>query len=591
MLQFLKYVFATIVGLFLFTIIGFIILAGIGAAIGSSSDATSLKDKSVLKLDLNRPIVENASDDENPFKNLGGPFADGAEDMGLVQLRDGLKRAAADSHIKGIYLQANYPQAGYSTLEEIRNALIEFKKSGKFIYSYGEMFSEKGYYVTSVADKIYLNPSGGMDFNGISAEVSFFKGALDKLEIKPVIFRVGEYKSAVEPYLRENMSDANKAQYNSLLNSLNDHIFAQIAKSRNIQVADLKKVADELTAYKPQGALTSKLVSNVGYYDEFETALKKEVKVDEDDKIEFMSLSKFLKAESAISYNDSDNKIAVIVGEGAIVGAKADKGNIGSDDWVAELRKARDDKKVKAIVLRIDSPGGSALASDVMWREVELAKKVKPVIASMGDYAASGGYYMAMAADEIVAQPTTITGSIGIFAQFFNFENFLKNKLGITNDRVNTNAHSDFPTVTREMDEFEKAWFQKSIENGYETFTSKAAKGRKMSIDKLKSLAGGRVWSGIEAKQNGLVDELGGLEDAVKIAAKKAKLKDGDFKTRFYPQPKNFFEELFDKKGDEAEAKILQAQFGDLAPYVKQLKDLKAREGVMMLMPEVIEFK
>ncbi|MEA5459655.1 signal peptide peptidase SppA [Arcicella sp. LKC2W] len=591
MLQFLKYVFATIVGLFLFTIVGFIILAGIGAAVGSSSDATSLKDKSVLKLDLNRPIVENASDDENPFKSLGGPFADNAEDMGLVQLRDGLKRAAADSHIKGIYLQANYPQAGYSTLEEIRNALIEFKKSGKFIYSYGEMFSEKGYYVTSVADKIYLNPSGGMDFNGISAEVSFFKGALDKLDIKPVIFRVGEYKSAVEPYLRENMSDANKAQYTSLLNSLNDHIFAQIAQSRNIQVSDLKKVANELTAYKPQGALSSKLVSNVGYYDEFETALKKEVKVDEDDKIEFVGLSKFLKAESAISYNDSDNKIAVIVGEGAIVGAKADKGNIGSDDWVAELRKARDDKKVKAIVLRIDSPGGSALASDVMWREVELAKKVKPVIASMGDYAASGGYYMAMAADEIVAQPTTITGSIGIFAQFFNFENFLKNKLGITNDRVNTNAHSDFPTVTREMDEFEKAWFQKSIENGYETFTSKAAKGRKMSIDKLKSLAGGRVWSGIEAKQNGLVDELGGLEDAVKIAAKKAKLKDGDFKTRFYPQPKNFFEELFDKKGDEAEAKILQAQFGDLAPYVKQLKDLKAREGVMMLMPEVIEFK
>jgi len=242
MLQFLKYVFATIVGLFLFTIVGFIILAGIGAAVGSSSDATSLKDKSVLKLDLNRPIVENASDDENPLKNLGGPFADGAEDMGLVQLRDGLKRAAADSHIKGIYLQANYPQAGYSTLEEIRNALIEFKKSGKFIYSYGEMFSEKGYYVTSVADKIYLNPSGGMDFNGISAEVSFFKGALDKLEIKPVIFRVGEYKSAVEPYLRENMSDANKVQYTSLLNSLNDHIFAQIAQSRNIQVADLRKL-------------------------------------------------------------------------------------------------------------------------------------------------------------------------------------------------------------------------------------------------------------------------------------------------------------------------------------------------------------
>ena len=428
MLQFLKYVFATIVGLFLFFIIGFFILAGIGAAIGSSSDTVSLKDNSVLKLDLNRPIVENTSDEDDPFKSLGGPFADGADNLGMVQLRDGLKRAAADSHIKGIYLQANFPQTGYSTLEEIRNALIEFKKSGKFIYSYGEMFSEKGYYVTSMADKIYLNPSGGMDFNGISAEVSFFKGALDKLDIKPVVFRVGEYKSAVEPFLRENMSDANKVQYASLLGSLNDHIFSQIAKSRNMQVSDLKKVADELTAYKPQGALSSKLVTNVGYYDEFEAEMRKTLKRDADDKIEYVGFSKFMKAESSIKFNDSDNKIAVIVGEGTIVGAKADKGNIGSDDWVAELKKAREDKKVKAIVLRIDSPGGSALASDVMWREVELTKKVKPVIASMGDYAASGGYYMAMAADTIVAQPTTITGSIGIFAQFFNFENFLKNK-------------------------------------------------------------------------------------------------------------------------------------------------------------------
>ena len=591
MLQFLKYVFATIVGLLLFTIIGVLLLAGVGAAIGSSSDQVSLKDNSVLKLDLNRPIVENVSDDDNPLKNLGGPFSGGADEVGMVQLRDGLKRAAADSHIKGIYLQANYPQAGYSTLEEIRNALLEFKKSGKFIYSYGEMFSEKGYYVTSMADKIYLNPAGGMDFNGISAEVSFFKGALDKLDIKPVVFRVGEYKSAVEPFLRENMSDANKLQYASLLGSLNDHIFSQIAKSRNIQVADLKKVADELIAYKPQGALSSKLITNVGYYDEFESAIKKVLKRDVDDKIDYVSFTKFMKVKSSIEYSDSDNKIAVIVGEGTIVGAKADKGNIGSDDWVAELKKAREDKKVKAIVLRIDSPGGSALASDVMWREVELTKKVKPVIASMGDYAASGGYYMAMAADTIVAQPTTITGSIGIFAQFFNFDNFLKNKLGITTDRVNTNAHSDFPTVTRDMDEFEKAWFQKSIEAGYESFTSKAAKGRKMNIDKLKTLAGGRVWSGLEAKQNGLVDVLGGLEDAIKIAAKKAKLKDGDFKTKFYPQPKGFIQEFFDKKEDEAEAKMMTAQFGDLAPYVKQLKTLKSREGVMMLMPEVIEFK
>ncbi|MEA5405380.1 signal peptide peptidase SppA [Arcicella sp. DC2W] len=591
MLQFLKYVLATIVGLIVFSIVSFILVIGIAAAVGASQEETSLKDNSVLKLDLNHAIEENVSDEENPFKDLGGPFMDNNESIGMVQIREALKRAAADSHIKGIYLQAHYPQAGYAQLEEIRNALLTFKKSGKFIYSYGESFTEKGYYVSSVSDKIYLNPAGGMDFNGISAEVSFYKGALDKLDIKPVVFRVGEYKSAVEPYLRENMSDANKAQYSSLLNSINNHIFEQIAASRGITVPELKKVADELIAYKPKGALAAKLVTDVGYYDEFEADFKKKLKKESEDKIDFVSLSKFLKAESAIPFNDTQNKIAVVVGEGAIIGSKADKGNIGSDDWVAELRKARDDKKVKAIVLRIDSPGGSSLASDVMWREVELARKVKPVIASMADYAASGGYYMAMAADTIVAEPTTITGSIGIFAQFFNFENFLKNKLGITNDRVNTNAHSDFPTVTREMTDFEKDWFQRSVDAGYETFTSKAAKGRKMSIEKLKSLAGGHVWSGIEAKSNGLVDVLGGLEDAIKIAAKKAKLKEGDYKAKFYPQPKSFFEEIFDKKEDAVQAKIMKAQFGELAPYVKQIQDLKAREGLMTLMPEVIEFK
>lgn len=591
MLQFLKYVLATIVGLIVFSIVSFILVIGIAAAVGASQEDITLKDNSVLKLDLNHAIEENVSDEENPFKDLGGPFMDNNESIGMVQIREALKRAAADSHIKGIYLQAHYPQAGYAQLEEIRNALLAFKKSGKFIYSYGESFTEKGYYVSSVSDKIYLNPAGGMDFNGISAEVSFYKGALDKLDIKPVVFRVGEYKSAVEPYLRENMSDANKAQYSSLLNSINDHIFGQIAASRDITVAELKKVADELIAYKPKGALAAKLVTDVGYYDEFEADFKKKLKKESEDKIDFVSLTKFLKAESAIPFNDTQNKIAVVVGEGAIIGSKADKGNIGSDDWVAELRKARDDKKVKAIVLRIDSPGGSSLASDVMWREVELARKVKPVIASMADYAASGGYYMAMAADTIVAEPTTITGSIGIFAQFFNFENFLKNKLGITNDRVNTNAHSDFPTVTREMTDFEKDWFQRSVDAGYETFTSKAAKGRKMSIEKLKSLAGGHVWSGIEAKSNGLVDVLGGLDDAIKIAAKKAKLKEGDYKAKFYPQPKSFFEEIFDKKEEAVQAKIMKAQFGELAPYVKQIQDLKAREGLMTLMPEVIEFK
>lgn len=590
MLQFLKYVFATIVGLILFTVVAIVLLLGVGAAIGSSKELVEVKEKTVLKLDLDKPIVENVAEEENPLKNLTS-FSGNAEKIGLVQIKDILKKAASEKNIKGIYLQAHYPMAGYAQVEEIRNALLEFKKSGKFIYSYGEAYSEKGYYLTSVADKIYLNPAGGLDFNGISVEYTFFKGTLDKLDIKPVVFRVGEYKSAVEPFIRENMSDANKAQTTSFINSINNYVFSNIAKARGLNVDDLKKVADDLAAYKPSGALSNKLITNVGYYDEFESDLKKELKLNSKDEIEFINYSKFLKVKASDEASESENKIAIVVGEGEIVGSKGGDGTIGSDDFVKELKKARDDKKVKAIVLRIDSPGGSSLASDVMWREVELTRKVKPVIASMGDYAASGGYYMAMAADTIVAQPTTITGSIGIFAQFFNFENFLKNKLGITHDRVTTNAHSDFPSVTRELTDFEKSWFQNSVDQGYETFTGKAAKGRHMSIEKLKSLAGGRVWTGIEAKQNGLVDVLGGVQDAVRIAAKKAGLKEGDYGVKYFPKPKSWYEALMNNAEEETEAKLLQSQFGELSPYVKEIRKLKSREGILALMPYKMELK
>ncbi len=592
MKQFLKYVFASLVALVLFGIISFLLLVGIASAVSSSEGLTPLKDKSVLRLSLNGPIIENAPEDANPLKSLAGSFSDKAEEIGMVQIREALKAAASDSNIKGIFLESQYPMTGYAQLEEIRDALIDFKKSGKFIYAYGESYSEKGYYLASIADKIYLNPAGGLDFNGISAEVTFFKGALDKLDIQPVVFRVGEYKSAVEPMLRENMSDANRSQYTSLMTSINNHIFAQIAKARNTTPEALQKVADELAAFQPKGALANKLVTHVGYYDEFEMALRSAIREQQDEKINFVSLSKLLKSKS-IEKEDKNNsqQIAIVVAEGTIQGSKATDGNIGSEDFIAELRKARDDKKVKAIVLRINSPGGSSLASDVMWHEINLAKKVKPVIASMADYAASGGYYMAMAADTIVAEPTTITGSIGIFAQFFNFSNFLKNKLGITTDRVNTNAHSDFPSVTRELTDFEKTFFQNNVNMGYESFTSKAAKGRKMPLEKLKSLAGGRVWTGLQAKENGLVDVLGNLQTAVQLAAKKVKIKEGEYSTTYFPSPKSFMEKIFENKQEELEEKIFTMQLGELAPYAKELKELKSREGYMALMPFTLEMK
>ncbi len=585
MWQFIKHVFATIIGLFLFSILGFFLFVGIIAAVGSSEESTPIESNSVLKLNLNNPIQEVAV--ENPFAEFSG--GQGSV-LGLLDIRSALANAKQDPNIKGVYIDVQYPMVGWATAEEIRDAIIDFKKSNKFVYAYGEVMTEKAYYLASVADKIYLNPAGGMEWNGLSAEYDFYKGTLDKLEIKPLIFRVGEYKSAVEPFFRENMSDASRLQNQVLINNIFDHAVDKISQARKITPTQLKNLADSLSIDSPQDALKHKLITNVGYYDEVETALRKELKLGEDDKIKFVGLSKYSKAEKHVKEGSSDNRIAVLIGEGAIMSGKSNDGNIGSETVVEELRKARQDKKVKAVVLRINSPGGSALASDVMWREIQLTRKEKPVIASMSDVAASGGYYMAMGCDKIVAHPNTITGSIGVFSVLFNFQNTFRNKLGITFDRVNTNAHSDWPSVTREMTPFENNRMQRSTENIYAVFTKKAAEGRKMSLAKLQSLASGRVWSGREAKGNGLIDEFGGLDKAIEIAAKSAKLKEGDYRVR-YPKEKNVFEEVITKFSNDAEEAVLQQKLGDFAPYLKTLKKLQQMEGTQARLPFDITIK
>jgi len=585
MWQFIKYVFATIIGLFLFSLLGFFLFVGILAAVGSSEDSTPMESNSVLKLNLNNPIQEVAV--ENPFAEFSGGQGNV---LGLLDIRSALANAKQDPNIKGVYLDVQYPMVGWATAEEIRDAIIDFKKSKKFVYAYGEVMTEKAYYLASVADKIYLNPAGGMEWNGLSAEYDFYKGTLDKLEVKPLIFRVGEYKSAVEPFFRENMSDASRLQNQVLINNIFDHAVDKISQARKITPTQLKNLADSLSIDSPQDALTHKLITHVGYYDEVESALRKELKVDEDDKIKFVGLSKYLKAEKHVKEGSSDNRIAVIIGEGAIISGKSNDGNIGSETIMEELRKARQDKKVKAVVLRVNSPGGSALASDVMWREIQLTRKEKPVIASMSDVAASGGYYMAMGCDKIVAHPNTITGSIGVFSVLFNFEDAFRNKLGITFDRVNTNAHSDWPSVTRDMTPFENNRLQRSTENIYAVFTKKAAEGRKMPLEKLQSLASGRVWSGREAKQNGLIDEFGGLDKAIEIAAKSAKLKEGEYRVR-YPKEKNVFEEVITKFSNDSEEAMLQQKLGNFAPYLKTLKKLQQMEGVQARLPFDITIK
>lgn len=589
MWQFVKYSLATVFGLFLFSIVSLLLLAGVGAAIGSSDEVFDLKDNSVLRLDLNRPIVENATTEDNPFSAITDVYFAPTENVGLIQVLSALERAKVDPKIKGIYLDASFPLAGYAQLSEIREAIQKFQKSGKFVYAYANSYTEKGYYISSVADKTYLNPNGLLDFNGISVQYTFYKKALDKLEIEPLVFRVGTYKSAVEPFIREDMSEENKAQTSSFLQSINTYVFDKIARSKNISVRKLDAIADSLQAFEPSNAEKLGMVEQ-GYWDEFEALLLKAS--GEKEKIKYVSVNHYLQAKNPIEEVEGKDRIAVLVAEGEISGTRASEGNIGSDDFVKELKKLRESKSVKAIVLRIDSPGGSSLASDIMWREIELTKKVKPIISSMSNYAASGGYYMAMGTDVIVAQPTTITGSIGIFAAWFNVDNFLKNTLGITQDHVNTNANSNFMTSAGALTDFQKSVVQNSVNKGYLSFTTKAAAGRKMTLQRLQSLAGGRVWTGAQAKQIGLVDELGGLDKAIEIAASKAKLKPGSYKVAIFPKAKSFVDELLNSATSETSmADRLLAKNIPWASSVLEVNRWKKREGFLAMMPYLMEFE
>jgi protease-4 len=589
MWQFVKYSLATVVGLFLFAIVSLLLLAGVGAAMGSADEVYDLKDNSVLRLDLNRPIVENASTEENPFAALTDLYFAPPENLGLIQVLSALERAKVDPKIKGIYLDASFPIAGYAQLSEIREAIQKFQKSGKFVYAYANSYTEKGYYISSVADKTYLNPNGLLDFNGISVQYTFYKKALDKLEIEPLVFRVGTYKSAVEPFIREDMSEENKAQTSSFLQSINTYVFDKIARSKNIPVRKLDQIADSLQAFEPSNAEKLGMVKQ-GYWDEFESLLKKAS--GEKEKVIYVSVNNYLKAKNPIEEVEGKDRIAVLVAEGEISGTRASEGNIGSDDFVKELKKLRESKSVKAIVLRIDSPGGSSLASDIMWREIELTKKVKPIISSMSNYAASGGYYMAMGTDVIVAQPTTITGSIGIFAAWFNVDDFLKNTLGITQDHVNTHANSNFMNSAGALTDFQKSVVQNSVNKGYLSFTTKAAAGRKMTLQRLQSVAGGRVWTGAQAKQIGLVDELGGLDKAIEIAAAKVKLKPGTYKVSVYPKAKSFVDELLNSATSETSlSERLLAKNIPWASAVVEVNRWKKREGFLAMMPYLMEFE
>lgn len=583
MLQFLKYVLATIVGLALFALVGFVLFVGVVAAIGSSSDEVTVARNSVLELKLDRPLTERKQD------GAFTPFGVRSSSLGLTSLKEAIRRAKTDDDIKGILLDLDVVTGGLASLEEVRDALLDFKKSGKFIVAYHETGSEKGYYLSSVADEVYLHPQGLLEFNGLSSETFFYKRLFDKIGVEPFIFRVGSFKSAVEPYFRENFSDSARYQTVSFLNSINNHSVEQIAAARKLPLAQLKTVQDSMLVHNAQDAKRYGLVTKLGYYDEVLDYLRDKLHLDKDEKPSLVSLSTYEKSDKDDRDVSGDNKIAVVYAEGDIVGGKGGEESIGGTKFAETIRKARLDKNVKAIVLRINSPGGSALASDVIYREVMLAKKVKPVIASMSDVAASGGYYIAMGCDTIVAHPNTITGSIGVFGVLPNLQPLMADKLGITVDRVTTGKFSDIPTVTRRLTPFEQQSLQREVERTYADFTSKAAIGRHMPVERLRRLASGRVWSGTEAKDRGLVDVLGDFDDAMRIAARRAGLKAGDYRVQALPRRRstieNFISMLDGSSSEEAEAKVLQSKLGPLLPVYQQYRSVLQMQGVQARLP------
>jgi protease-4 len=512
-------------------------------------------------------------------------------------LKNAIRRAKGDGDIKGILLNLDIVQGGMASLEEVRNELLNFKKSGKFVVAYHEICSEKSFYLSSVADEIYLHPQGTLEFNGLSTEVMFYKRLFEKAGIEPYIFRVGSFKSAVEPFFRESFSDSARYQTVSFLNSINGHMISQVAAARGIPAARLKVISDSMLVHNAPDALRLNLVTKLGYFDQVQDYMRGKLGVAKDKKPSVVSLSDYSDPD-AIDENEgktSGNRIAVIYAEGDIVTGKGSDDNIGSTKFAEAIRKARLDDKVKAVVLRINSPGGSSLASDIIYREVLLTKKVKPIIASMSDVAASGGYYIAMACDTIVAHPNSITGSIGVFGVLPNIQPLLADKLGITVDRVTTGKFSDLPTITRALTDFEKRTLQREVDNIYTDFTTKAAKGRNMPVERLRRLASGRVWSGLEAKQNGLVDVLGDYNDALRIAASRAKIKGDDYRVQRLPRRKSSLENFLEMFGGgdnaEAKAKAMKAELGPLYPVYAQYQQLMTMRGVQAKLPYELEIK
>lgn len=580
-MKFLGNVLATIVGIFVFTMLFFFGIVLIGAIFGGEENGINIKENSVIVLNLEDIQNDYAGKYSDPWVTA---FSD-TKQIGLTDVIDAIGAAKNDENIKGISILNNNSSLGMAQSKAVRDALEDFKKSGKFVMAYANTYSQKEYYLNSVANTIYLNPVGDLDFKGLSSDLLFFKDFQDKTGVKMEVIRHGKYKSAVEPFLENKISEANREQITALLNSIWNSVVTDIAKSRNVSVEKLNEIANGLLARTPEMAKAQKLVDVVAYEDVYHNAIKKRLQVDSKDEYESVSILDYTHKYTTTSIpNDATDEIAIIYAQGEIQSGEGDVNIIGEGAMRRSISEARNNEDVKAIVLRIDSPGGNALTSDLIWREIELTKKVKPVVVSMGNYAASGGYYIACNANTIFAEKNTITGSIGVFGMLPNFSG-LSTKMGIHSEQVNTHQNSGTYNPFAPIDEKFKAVTTEGVEQIYKTFVSHVAQGRKMSFAQVDAIAQGRVWTGADAIKIGLVDKIGGLDDAIQEAARLAKIK--TFNTQNYPEyNKNFDDFLENFPFAKTKERWIKEEIGEENyKIMEQIKRIQSYKGVQARMP------
>lgn len=570
--SFFKIFFASLLALLVFSVVAFFIIIGFVSGIASKDKAETGK-KAVLVIDLNQRYAEVPV--KNPFGGLGqGEYYDAPSLYDVVRL---INKAKSDSAVKGIYIKCGNNNNGFGASEEIRKALVDFKTGNKFIYAYADVIPQRAYHVANVADRIYCNPKGGVDWRGFAFQLAFVKGTLQKLEIEPQIFYAGKFKSATEPFRETEMTEANRLQMTELMNDLYSQFLLSTSASRKIDTATLKRYADQSLIQYASDAFKYKLVDGLKYDDEVQDEIKERIKVDRYEKLNFVSIAKYAQAVN-IRQTGRD-RIAVIYATGDIVDGKGDRDQIGGDTYRNLIRRIRLDKTVKGIVIRVNSGGGSALASENIWREVTLARKEKPVVISFGDVAASGGYYLACNSDSIFAQPNTITGSIGVFSLLPNMQNFFNNKLGITFDGVKTSENADALTVTKPLTPMQKQLIQSEVDTIYHTFKQRVSEGRKKGMDYVDSIGQGRVWSGSRAVQLGLVDRIGGLNEAIACAARLAKVK--EYRIREFPEPASIIDLIMGDYQQNAKRSAIEKELGtDGIKTYSALKRVKQMVGI-----------